>query len=128
MTGVAPDGCPVAVYLALPPMGEAELVHAAVGGGASVLDLGCGTGRIAHGLVELGHEVVGVDESAEMLSHVRGARTVHASIAALDLHRTFDAVLLASHLLNVPDDTERHARVTAAARHEAPAPTGAGAS
>jgi len=120
MTGIAPDGCPVAVYLALPPMGEAELVHAATGRGASVLDLGCGTGRIAHGLVELGHEVVGVDESAEMLTHVRVASTVQSSIAALDLDRTFDAVLMASHLLNVPDDTERRARLATGARHLAP--------
>ena len=114
------DGCAVDLYRRLPPLGEAEIVHEVVGAQASILDLGCGTGRIAHRLLELGHEVVGVDQSADMLAHVRGARTVQAPIAGLDLDRRFDAVLLASHLLNTPDDTERRALLDTAARHLAP--------
>lgn len=122
MTGTGPggltaDGCAVEVYLELPAMGEADLVHAVAGAGASVLDLGAGVGRIAHGLVERGHEVVAVDQSAEMLAHVRGARTVTAPIAGLDLGRTFDAVLLASHLVNTPDAGERRALFDTARRH-----------
>ena len=54
-------------------------------------------------LVELGHPVVAVDESAEMLARVRGAETVRARIQDLDLGRRFDAVLLASFLVNTPD-------------------------
>ena len=111
------DGCAVELYRRLPPMGEADVVHDAVGDGASILDLGCGTGRIAHRLLELGHEVVGVDQSADMLAHVRGAHTVQAAIAGLDLGRTFDAVLLASHLVNTPDEAERRALFQTAARH-----------
>lgn len=116
---ITADGCAVAVYRKLPPMGEAEIVHAAVPPGAEVLDLGCGTGRIAHRLIELGHPVVAVDQSGDMLAHVRGAETVHAPIAGLDLHRTFAAVLMASHLVNTAADAERGALLAAAARHTA---------
>ncbi len=35
-----------------------------------VIDLGCGTGRLAKPMTELGHEYVGVDLSAEMLARV----------------------------------------------------------
>ena len=47
MSGVAPDGSPVAFYRRLPAFGEPELIHGAIPRGASVLDLGCGPGRIA---------------------------------------------------------------------------------
>jgi SAM-dependent methyltransferase len=97
------DGCWVEVYRLLPPAGEAEIVHAAVPPGAEVLDLGCGTGRIAHRLLELGHPVTAVDDSPEMLAHVQGATDVLARIEELRLGRRFDGVLLASHLVNSPD-------------------------
>jgi SAM-dependent methyltransferase len=35
-----------------------------------VIDLGCGTGRLAKPMTEMGHEYVGVDLSEEMLSRV----------------------------------------------------------
>ncbi len=117
---VTADGCPVSLYALLPALGEPELVHAAVPAGAAVLDLGCGTGRVAHGLIELGHDVVAVDQSAEMLEHVRGAETVCAPIAGLDLGRRFGAVLLASHLLNTPDGPDRAALLGTVARHLGP--------
>ena len=84
-------------------MGEPEIVHAAIPAGASVLELGAGAGRMTARLVELGHPVVAVDESAEMLAHVRGAETVQARIQDPALGRRLDAVLLASHLVNTPD-------------------------
>jgi SAM-dependent methyltransferase len=114
---ITADGCAVDLYAQLPAMGEPEIIHAAVPAGASILDLGCGTGRVAHGLIALGHEVVAVDQSAEMLEHVRGAESVCAPIAGLDLDRQFDAVLLASHLANTPDDAERQALLATGARH-----------
>ena len=94
-------------------------MHAAAGSGASILELGCGTGRITHPLVALGHEVVAVDESLEMLAHVRGAQTVCASIEGLSLGRRFDAVLLASHLVNVADEAIRNTLLTACREHVA---------
>jgi SAM-dependent methyltransferase len=119
-TGPGPitaDGCAVDLYLQLPTMGEADIVHAAVVAGASVLDLGCGTGRVAHGLIVLDHDVVAVDQSPEMLAHVRGAETVCAPIAGLDLGRRFGAVLLASHLVNSSERSERQALLVTAAQH-----------
>ena len=106
---ITPDGCAVDLYALLPPMGEPELVHAAIPAGASILELGAGAGRMTARLVELGHPVVAVDESAEMLAHVRGAETVRARIQDLELGRRFDAVLLASFLVNTPDRALRGA-------------------
>ncbi|WP_163508863.1 class I SAM-dependent methyltransferase [Fodinicola acaciae] len=71
---ITPDGCAVDLYAQLPPAGEPEIVHAAIPPGGSVLELGCGTGRILRPLAAMGHDVVGVDESAEMLSHAAGCR------------------------------------------------------
>ena len=76
-TGTGPgeitdDGCAVELYTLLPPFGEAEIVHAAVPEGASILELGCGTGRILKPLAELGHRVHGVDDSPGMLARVAG--------------------------------------------------------
>lgn len=114
---ITDDGCAVELYLRFPHQGEADLVHAVVPAGAAVLDLGSGTGRIAHPLIALGHPVTAVDSSPDMLAHVRGAETVLSSIAELDLGRTFDVVLMASHLVNTPDDAERRALLDSAARH-----------
>jgi SAM-dependent methyltransferase len=68
-------------------------------------------------LIALGHPVVAVDESPEMLAHVRGARTVLAGIEGLDLGMRFDVVVLSSHLVNVPDDDQRAAFLATCARH-----------
>jgi SAM-dependent methyltransferase len=114
--GVAPDGSPVEVYLRLPDRGEGELVAAALPPPASLLELGCGTGRVTRQLVARGYSVVAVDESPEMLVHVRGAETVRARIEELDLGRRFDAVLLLSNLFTVEPE-QRQAFLDACARH-----------
>src|SRR5580698_7250089 len=101
------DGCAVEFYALLPTLGEPEIVHGAVPAGASILELGCGTGRISTPLAQLGHRVVGVDESAEMLALCTGIETVQSSIEALELAERFDVVLLPSHLINSPDAQER---------------------
>jgi SAM-dependent methyltransferase len=117
---ITEDGCPVDVYLLFPTAGEPDMVHAQLPPGGSVLDLGCGVGRIADPLVELGHDVVGVDNSADMLAHVRRARTVHADIATVRLPQRFDLVLAASHLLNQPDLEDRRRLYDTVAAHLAP--------
>jgi len=115
---VTPDGCPVELYAVLPPAGEAEVINGALPGPpATVLELGCGTGRILHGLAALGHEVTGVDQSPEMLAHLRDVPGVCAPIETADLGRTFDAVVLASYLINTPDDAQRAAFLATARRH-----------
>jgi SAM-dependent methyltransferase len=116
VTQSAPDGSPVELYALLPELGEGELVARAVPAGGSILELGCGTGRITRQLVARGFRVAAVDESPEMLAHVGDAQTVCARIEALDLGRRFDAVLLASNLLSV-DPEQRRAFLETCRRH-----------
>ncbi|WP_414936728.1 class I SAM-dependent methyltransferase [Amycolatopsis sp. cmx-11-51] len=113
------DGCSVEVYRLLPPAGEAGIVHAAVPDGASILELGSGAGRVTHALLDLGHPVVAVDDSPEMLAHVRTA-TVCSKIEDLRLDRDFDAVVLGSHLVNTALDADRAAFLSTAREHVAP--------
>ena len=114
---VAPDGSPVEVYLRLPGDAEAELIASSLPAGAELLELGSGVGRVTHELLARGFRVTAVDESPEMLAHVRGADTVCARIETLDLGRTFDCVLLASHFVNVADERERAELLRACERH-----------
>ena len=116
----APDGSPVELYARLRPAGEPELITSALPPGASVLELGCGTGRIADALAALGHPTTGVDQSAAMLAHVHRATPVLANIQGLDLGRRFEGVLLASHLVNAADPVQRRAFLATCARHIAP--------
>jgi SAM-dependent methyltransferase len=114
---ITPDGSPVDVYVRLPTRGEPDLIHAAVPAGASILDLGCGVGRIADPLVALGHRVVAVDDSPHMLAHVEAAEPVLSTIENLRLTERFDVVLMASHLANTPDTAARRALFATARRH-----------
>ena len=102
---ITPDGCAVDFYALMPDFGESAIVHEAAGAGASILELGAGAGRVTHPLIALGHPVVAVDESPEMLAHVRDAEVVCARIQDLSLGRRFGVVLLASHLINADDET-----------------------
>jgi SAM-dependent methyltransferase len=101
------DGCAVDFYALLPAFGEPEIVHAAVPAGASILELGCGTGRILRPLAALGHPVTGVDDSPDMLDRNPDLPTVCSSIESLRLDRTFDVVLLASTMINADPVTRR---------------------
>ena len=51
---ITPDGCAVDFYARITARGEPEIVHDAAGPGASVLELGCGAGRITHPLLAPG--------------------------------------------------------------------------
>jgi SAM-dependent methyltransferase len=105
----------------LPAGREPAVVHAAAGDGATILELGCGAGRVTHPLIGLGHAVTAVGESPQMLARVRGAETVRARIEDLDRGaRRFGAVLLCSRLLNVPSDSLVGAWLATCRRHVAP--------
>ena len=69
----------------------------------SVLDAGCGTGRIARELARRGVETVGVDLDEEMLSTARrkapDLEWIHADLAAIGLGRVFDVVLAAGNVM-----------------------------
>jgi len=81
--------------------GEATLVRSFEP--RTVLDAGCGTGRVAIELARHGIEVVGVDVDPSMITEARrlapGLEFLEANLANLDLARTFDVVVLAG---NVP--------------------------
>ena len=81
--------------------GEADLVESL--GPRSVLDAGCGTGRVAVELARRGLDVVGVDLDPAMLSVARSKRPdlpwVVGDLADVDLGRTFDLVLLAGNVM-----------------------------
>ena len=99
--------------------GEAAFVEAL--GPASVLDAGCGTGRVAIELARRGIAVVGVDADASMIDAARRRAPevtwVHDDMAGLDLARTFDVVVMAGNVpLFTPAGTER-ALVAGCARH-----------
>lgn len=111
------DGCAVEVYRRLPVGDEPAIVHAVAGPQGSVLDLGAGVGRIADPLTELGHRVVAVDDSADMLGHLRSAIPVLSAIETLRLGERFDVVLLASHLVNTPDARLRAGLLASVAFH-----------
>jgi SAM-dependent methyltransferase len=85
--------------------------------GGSILDLGSGPGRMTHALVALGHPMVAVDDSEEMLRHIEGAERVHADVFGLRLGRCFDGVLAASHLINTPGRERRAALLDVCRSH-----------
>lgn len=70
---------------------------------ATVLDAGCGTGRVAIELARRGVDVVGVDLDAGMLDAARRKAPelswVQADLAGLDLGRQFDLVVLAGNVM-----------------------------
>ena len=110
------DGCSVDLYRLLPYLGEIELVAPWLGN--DVLELGCGVGRLTAPLLARGCRVTAVDDSPEMLAFVpHEATKVCSSIEALDLEARFDTVLLASHLINVPSESQRTAFLEVAHRH-----------
>lgn len=116
---ITPDGCAVELYARLPVGNEPDIVAAAVPAGAHILELGSGAGRVTHALLARGFTVTAVDESAEMLERVRGARTICGPIEALDLGESFDAVLLGSFLVHAGDPEVRRGLLRACLRHVA---------
>ncbi|WP_405909215.1 class I SAM-dependent methyltransferase [Streptomyces sp. NBC_00828] len=116
---ITPDGCAVELYTRLSVSEEPDIISAAVPAGARILELGSGVGRVTHPLLERGFTVTAVDESAEMLERVRGARTICGPIEDLDLGETFDVVMLASFLVHAGDVEVRRGLLKTCARHVA---------
>lgn len=115
------DGCSVELYRRLPYMNELAPVRAFLRDGATVLELGCGTGRITRTLAAWGLVPTAVDESQEMLAHLpAGVAAVCSRIETLQLPQRFDVVLLASCLVNHPDHDTRTSFLACAARHLRP--------
>jgi SAM-dependent methyltransferase len=83
--------------------GEATFVADLVAAPARVLDAGCGTGRVAVRLAELGYDVVGVDVDAAMLDQARAAAPDLdwrlGDLARFELGETFEVVLVAGNTI-----------------------------
>lgn len=87
---ITPDGCAVDFYALVPAGPEPGIVAAAAGPApALILELGAGAGRITEALAAMGHRVVAVDESADMLARIQTAETIRAPIQDLALGRQF---------------------------------------
>lgn len=99
--------------------GEATFVMRAAP--ASVLDAGCGTGRVAIELARRGVDVVGVDLDASMLDTARAnapdIEWHHHDLASLDLGRRFEVVLLAGNVPLFTAPGTQAALVAGCARH-----------
>src|SRR3954471_16550525 len=88
--------------------GEAALCSRLVPPPARVLDAGCGTGRVAIRLDQLGYRCVGVDVDAAMLAEARRAAPhlewVQADLSEYDpAEERFDLVVAAGNVLPLVD-------------------------
>jgi SAM-dependent methyltransferase len=106
------------------PHGEAALVARLVPPGSRVLDAGCGTGRVAVRLHELGYVVVGVDFDEAMVAVARERAPELAwhvaDLAALDLGTTFDLVVAAGNVVPLAGAAALPAIAGRLAQHLAP--------
>ena len=102
--------------------GEADFVQRFAP--ASVLDAGCGTGRVGRELARRGLDVVGVDIDPEMLATARRKGPDGdwrlADLAAVDLSRAFDAIVMAGNVMIFLTPGTESIVVTNMARHLKP--------
>ena len=92
---------------------------------SSVLDLGCGTGRLSTVLMSDKRSVVGVDPAGAMLNIARAktdrVKWMEADARELRLHRRFDLVLLTGHAFQVfLNEADQRAVLNTIAKHLAP--------
>jgi SAM-dependent methyltransferase len=95
--------------------GEARLIDAMLARASTVLDAGCGTGRVGGHLAAAGHQVVGVDLDPVLVAAARseypGAQWVVGDLAELDLPArglpgAFDCIVCAGNVMTfVAPDT-----------------------
>ena len=102
--------------------GEADFVGRL--GPSSVLDAGCGTGRVAIELARRGIDVVGIDRDPSMIAAARDRApdvTFHVvDVTGAELGRTFALVLMAGNVpLFTPEGTQADL-VAGCVRHLAP--------
>lgn len=118
---------------------EAQFYGTYIANGRDFLEIGCGTGLLSERLDRLGYNVVGIDNSDEMLSVCKSrcpdVRVENADMRDFDLDQTFDLVAIPyntlSHMMNKEDViatfecVRRHckpdARFIFALHHHAPA-------
>ncbi|MEV0457408.1 class I SAM-dependent methyltransferase [Catellatospora methionotrophica] len=118
--------------------GEARTLDAIIVRGSTVLDAGCGSGRVGAALAERGHTVLGVDADATLIEAARqdypDIEWVVGDLTELDLRadgepRLFDAAILAGNvMLYLAPDTEAEVlrQVAAHVRPDGPVVVGFG--
>lgn len=118
-----------ACYDALNPPDAAEAYYLALAGNRpqTILDMGCGTGRLAVALAERGHRVTGADPSAGMIQVARSrpgterVRWVDSDAANLALDTRFDLIIMTGHVFQVfLENDEVRATLRNLRRHLAP--------
>jgi SAM-dependent methyltransferase len=101
------------------PHGEADFVARFTP--ASVLDAGCGTGRVAIELAARGLDVAGSDIDGHMLAQAQAKAPeltwVESDLASLDLGRTFDVVVMAGNVILFVEPGTEEGCIAGAARH-----------
>lgn len=101
-----------------------DAVLARLGGGRTVLDLGCGSAEpIAKFFIDAGCGVAGVDAAAAMIAICRerypDGEWIEADMRGLDLGRRFDALVAWDSFFHLEPDDQR-AMFAVFARHTAP--------
>jgi SAM-dependent methyltransferase len=110
--------------------GDVDIYADLIPPGGSVLELGCGTGRLSFALAERGYTVMGIDIAPAMLAQASAKRAEldpaiarrvefkRADMTALDLKQTFDAVICPYFTLaHVPRGMAWKNTFATAARH-----------
>ena len=95
--------------------------HLVARAGGPVLELGCGTGRPLLRWLAAGHDVEGIDSSADMLGILRrhaaerglGPVLHHGDFAPLALDRTYAAIVCPAGTFTLVDDAGRAAEAVA---------------
>jgi ubiquinone/menaquinone biosynthesis C-methylase UbiE len=98
-----------ACYDVINPPDASQAFYLALAGDApkTILDIGCGTGRLAVALSERGHRVTGADPSPGMLRVARGwpggerVTWVDSTAAQLALESRFDLIIMTGHAFQV---------------------------
>ena len=112
------DGCSVELYQRFPYLGELDALLPHIKPTASILELGCGAGRLTHILYTQGWRPTVVDNSQDMLDAIPLELTkIKCDIERLNLSKKFDVVLLASNIINTSDIQQRNAIVECCKRH-----------
>jgi len=114
---IAPDGSPVSLLAEFPAGRDGTVIDRFLRPRNTIIELGCGAGRLINPLAARGHYAVGVDISAEMLARLRGPRAVCEDITTCSLDEQFHLVLLASHLLNTCSSADAAAFLRSCRHH-----------
>ena len=118
-----------AVYDSLNPVAEGDSFYLGLAAlpPKDILDMGCGTGRLAAELAERGHHVTGADPAGAMLDIARrrvGGDKVHwimSDAGGLSVNHHFDLIIMTGHAFQkLLSDDEIKAALRSFARHLKP--------